>query len=275
MAALLCLQDRRYRWATVALAVGTVLKGFPILLLPLVVLAARREEQDAGGPTCVALFAAICAACLLPALLLDPGGTVGPLHFELARPLHIESLPGSLLWFLSSEGNHATARAAGATYVQFTYNSLNIWDGPQALLGSLFALAGLVGIVVAYRRAWHGQDSVGRSFVVLLLLLLAAGKVFSPQYLLWLLPVVAVVEGLRGRWLLPSLLTALIINYYYSVRLHDLPWTAGFIGSILLRNALIGGFALLYLLTPGDTMAHHWPTKPLWRYIWYDYLKAR
>ena len=274
MASLLCLQDRRYRWATVALAAGTVLKGFPILLFPLVLLAARREEQGRWRTDLVALFAAVCAACLLPALLLDPGGTVGPLHYELARPLHIESLPGGLLWFLSSAGDHPHVRLPGTTSVQFTYNSLNIWGGPQAAWGGTFLLAGLAGIAVAYRRAWRGEDTRGRSVVVLLLLLLAAGKVFSPQYLLWLLPAVAVVDGLRGRWLLLCLLTAVIIDYYFNSSLIALPWTAGFTGSILLRNALLLGFALLYLLTRGDTTARHWPTKPLWRYIWYDYLKA-
>ena len=209
------------------------------------------------------VFVGVCALCTLPALALDPSSLLGPLRFELERPLHIESLLGIVLWLCSG----AVMGPVGGAVAVFSYNSLNVVWGPQNILTALAAALGLLALVVAYVRAWRGLDSPARTTIVILVALIATGKVFSPQYLLWVLPVAALAEGLRLRWLLLAALTCVIIQSYYAVPLADLPGTPLFAGAIAVRDLLLCALAALYLLTPGDLAGRAWPNTAAWRLL--------
>jgi hypothetical protein len=257
----------RFRAAVVALAAATVLKAFAIVLLPLLLIAARRSEHGRWRLDLIALFVGICALILLPVAVVAPSALWSPLHFELARPLHIESLPGSLVWLASTVLLGPASGSAGGPSIVFSYRSLNVLGGPQTALSVLALLAGAAGILIAYRRAWRGQDSPARSVVVVLIVLLATGKVFSPQYLLWVLPVVAVAEGIRVRWLLIAALTCFIMYCYYTVPLSNLPLTPRFIAAIITRDLLLCALAVLYLVAPGDRVSGRWPNTPAWHWL--------
>lgn len=262
------LLARRDRWraATVLLAVGTLLKIVPIVLLPLLLIASRDGPRKRWRVDLIGLFVGTCLIVLLPILALNPDQALGPLRFLTTRPLQLESLPGMLLWLTGGIANadNSTGPLTGA-HVALSYNSLNVLGGAEAFWSTLSLLLGGAGLLAAYWRAWRGQDSLGRGTILVLLVLLGAGKTASPQYILWLLPTVAVVEGIRLRWIAIAALVWVIMNSYYTVALTALPWTASFVGAILLRNALLCGVALAYLLTPGDLIASGWPTTPLWR----------
>jgi len=262
---LMVLLVRRGRWraATVLLAVGTLLKIVPVVLLPLLLIAARGDSPKRWRVDLIGLFAGACLVVLLPTLALNPDQALGPLRFLTTRPLQLESLPGILLWLTGGIANTDGGPLTGA-HVALSYNSLNVIGGASAFWSTLSLVLGGAGLLAAYWRAWHGRDSLGRGTILVLLILLGAGKTASPQYILWLLPTVAVVEGLRLRWIAIAALVWVIMNSYYTVALTALPWTPSFVGAILVRNALLCGVALAYLLTPGDLIAPGWPT-PLWR----------
>jgi hypothetical protein len=273
--ALVSIDRGHLRAATLALAAGTLLKGFPIALFPLVLIAGKRGEQGSWRFDLVGIYIAICAAGFAPALLLNASGALAPVHYELARSLHIESVAGSLFWYASQNGLGSAPYTPGGPTVGTTY-SVDVLGGSQFAWELFFGIAGIAGVLYAYWRSWRGWDSAGRGFVVVLLCVLLAGKVFSTQYLLWILPVAAYVEGVRFRWLILCILTSAIIDSYYTrtVQLAALPMEQHFIGLIVVRNLLICGLTMLYLLTPGDRRARRWPTRPAWRYIWEDYLMA-
>jgi hypothetical protein len=86
-----------------------------------------------------------------------------------------------------------------------------------------------------------------------LLLFVATGKVFSPQYLIWLIPLLAYVGAFDRFWLLCwgaiSLLTTFIFAYLYS-RVADpllIPYIPGFVQTVSTRNALFVLLTLAYL----------------------------
>ena len=74
-----------------------LLKGFPVLLLPLLLIYARRKERR-WRLDCHILFVGLLLVVLLPALVLNPRGFWSPIPYALHRPLHIESLSAMLLW---------------------------------------------------------------------------------------------------------------------------------------------------------------------------------
>jgi uncharacterized membrane protein len=265
LASLWLAQRGRLAGATVALALATALKLLPVVLLPLLLIWCKRQEGGRWRLDLLALFAAIVLVCEAPALLLDPSALWSPLQYEFSRPLHIESLGGVLLWLSSNAGLGTAPNLTGGPYMVFSYNSLNVAGGTQAFWGAVPLALGLAAAALVYRRAWRGEDSLGRGYVLLLLAVIASGKVLSPQYLLWLLPAVALVEGPRLRWIALSCLFYFIMYCYNTIPLSLLPNSANFITAIVLRDLLLWGLVALYAATPGDRKAaQQWPARSLW-----------
>ncbi|GAC1429451.1 MAG: hypothetical protein NVSMB65_02810 [Chloroflexota bacterium] len=240
LGALVLAERRRVTLAYAVLAAATLLKLYPALLVPAL---AAHEWRVAGtrrwrGPV---LFAALVAAGLLPAALLAPASILQPFSYNAVRPPQIESVVGSLLML--------GGQAGGPLRPVFTFHSLNM-AGPPAPVAAWVATALLLyGLGVAYRRAWQGRDTLGRSFVVVVLVALCGGKVLSPQYLLWLFPLAAYVDGVRLRWALLALLTLAIYPHGYDLtrNLVRLPSYPEFTGAVLLRNTLLVALAVLSL----------------------------
>src|SRR5437879_12415363 len=79
-------------------------------------------------------------------------------------------------------------------------------------------------------------------------------KVFSPQYLIWVLPLVVEVEGIDILWLLICACTTLIypveyVNDRIFGTVGPLPYTNTMLGTIAVRNLLLI-FATLRALLP-------------------------
>jgi hypothetical protein len=84
----------------------------------------------------------------------------------------------------------------------------------------------------------------------MLLLLLSTAKVFSPQYLLWVIPVVSLVElkALKQRviFLFICILTSLIYPVFYLLFVNT-PLFYVFMLTVLLRNMLLVTFTISFL----------------------------
>jgi hypothetical protein len=240
LGALVAAERGRPLVAYLLLVAATLLKIYPGFLIPALALHQWRTEGKAPRRE-LAIAAIVLVAGFLPGALLNPGGFVGPLHYNALRPPQIESLAGALLWLAGA--------IAGGVRVRLTYHSVNVIGalaGPVAWLATLGLAAGLL---VAYRRAWLGRDGLGRSFMLVLLVTLCGSKLLSPQYLLWLFPLAAYAEGLRLRWLLVAALTLLIYPYGYGLdnSLIRLPTHPLFMGAILARDGLLAAITAFYL----------------------------
>ncbi|HEY7834975.1 MAG TPA: hypothetical protein VIG30_15475, partial [Ktedonobacterales bacterium] len=246
LAALWAAGRRRFALAYVLLAVGIPLKLYPAFLLPLVVLwhgcAAARAAERADGAMSVpapasrmtplarigwtpaslapallgALFClGIAAAGFVGAALLSGGAALSSLTYASARPIQVESTPATLLWLGSFLGFPARA--------DFSYGSNNI-TGPLADMLSSLALAALVaGCVWVYWRLARGRLTLGQAFVACLCVVLVTNKIFSAQYLIWVLPFIAAVEGADGfdlSWLMLCLLSAVDYPFLFHYQVH-------------------------------------------------------
>ena len=196
-------------WAAVAgravlawslLAAGVLLKLSPLLLAPALVLHLRaRGLAGARGPAAAGV---ILASGVVPFVLVAPDGIANMVRFHLERPLQIESTVAAYLLSL-----HALADIPLTVVSSFGSQGLAGPGIPLLTAASGAALVGLVGAVtIAYaarlREVSRDRDR-DRLFVTaaaaVLLAAMAAAKVFSPQFVIWLLPVAFLVTGRYGR----------------------------------------------------------------------------
>ncbi len=186
------------------------------------------------------------------ALINFQDAILSPLTYFLNRPPQIESLAGSLIWL----GGHF-----GAPYsLGFTFGSLNINSSLARLISPVDTLLTGLGLLAVYWLQWRRRIDFAQALVGLVCVLIVTGKVFSPQYLIWLIPLLAYIfaRGQTNRlwmlaWAAISLLTTFIYIFYYS-RLPD-PQTAvriiqtlpGFFELVALRNLLLAVTVLAYI----------------------------
>ena len=254
LAAWWAVRGRRFPPAYVLLAAGVLLKLYPALLLP--VVAIEQHRALAGGTSGrwrpvlagVALFGAVVGAGFLLAFLLQPSGWLGPFSYSARRPLQIESLPATLLW---ASGLAGFPVAPNRSF--HSYNLVGPLGGP---LGAAAQAATVLGLLWTYWRQATGRLGFGRAFVVCLLVVICTGRVFSPQYLIWVLPFIALVErDYDPLWLLVCALTTIVFPFAYRL----VPpagsgpppgFPALLLGLIALRNTILVAAAVRFLRRP-------------------------
>lgn len=268
----LAAERGRWRTAYVALALGTLLKLYPIVMLPALFLAEQRagpakidlmdesswltrawtEVKHWRWSNCL-LFAGLLLAVMGGFALLNvQDAIISPLQYFLARPVQVESLAGSVTWLAGHFGIPYT--------ISFTFGSLNLESGLSRLLSPPGTLLMLAGILFLLWLQWRRRIDLIQAMVGLVCLLMVTGKVFSPQYLIWLIPLLAYLfaSGRTNRtwmcwWAAILLLTTCIYIFYYS-HLVDPRLDAqiaqtlpGFFELILLRNLLLLGATIVFL----------------------------
>jgi hypothetical protein len=235
----------RFRLAYLVLALGTLLKLYPLLLLPVVVIEQWRRESGGAPrlplprPVLLGLgqFWVVVAGGLAVAALMDPGGWLAFLAWNGRRPLQVESVPASLLW-LSGLAGLPTAPDRSFN----SYNLVGLLGGGLSVLADL-ALT-LACLWVCWRQL-QGRIAFARALTLCTLVILCTNRVFSPQYLIWALPLVAITEGDYDLlWLVVCALTTLIFPFTYDLTdLHGHPvphaYPAYFPALIAVRNGVL------------------------------------
>jgi hypothetical protein len=238
----------RQRWGAAAalIAIGFLLKLYPIVLLPLLVIEQRRIQGRLSWRP-IAMFVAIAGSGMLIAAALNPAGWWSPFAYALRRPPQVESIEASLLWLASGLGVAAQANES--------FHSRNIVSDLAPPLSALGFATMVLGNGWIYLRHLQGRLSFRRAILACLLITMLASKVLSPQYLIWVLPLVAIVEGLTWRWLLICALTSAIYPFLYMSNLLSFGATSAgtygplFAGMIVLRNGLMV-YALVMVIRP-------------------------
>jgi hypothetical protein len=200
----------RGRLGISALVLGTAFaaKLWPAVLVPVALVWLVRTRGPRAAAGWAAGAAATAAAWFVPFLILSPGGTVHSFHVQVARPLQLESLGGAILIALH--------RAAGTT-LQLTssYGSQNLTGTGAHALAIATTIAGVAALAAACIVFALGPATVER-FVTYaaasIVAVVAFGKVFSPQYMIWLIPVVVLVPSLRGAAASVLLFAALVLT---------------------------------------------------------------
>jgi uncharacterized membrane protein len=186
------LLDRQITLAAFVLGLGFSLKLTPVVLLPFVLLFVLKQPRRFILAMLAFTFSAV--APFVPYLFMSPAGVEHVFLYHLDRPLQIESVLGAPLLI---------AKALGLTQqvaVGYGYGSHYIEANGAHLLASLSGPLSLLAVLVTYALIWRRRETImsERRYVPLAVFALTVaimvfGKVFSPQYVIWLLPALALV----------------------------------------------------------------------------------
>lgn len=272
---LLCvIAAERKRWtlAYVALAFGVLLKLYPLLLLPSLFIAEQQIHGRLQIPAKLLTFKhlqrQLCQALLSVtqwqwknsliflsiilgvtgafAFLNFQGAVINPFSYFTQRPIQIEAVGSTLLWLASGLGVPME--------VINTFGSLNLLSPLGGIVVFVSASFFVLGYLYSLWLQWRGKLDITQVTIALLLVFIATGKVFSPQYLIWLMPLLAYAGAFDAFWLLfwgvVSLLTTFIYAYLYAhlatpELIHYIP---GFFETISVRNLFFVIITLAYLL---------------------------
>jgi len=245
------LYDRPYL-AAIALGVAIAAKLYPAVLVPLAVAFVWRRRGRRQATAALALTAAVVAAVFIPFLAVAPGDVGSSLRLQLGRGLEVESA-GSVGLVAAS---HVLRRlddlglpvGSLELYAQGNRSGLRTQElhgpgtRPIAFSLSVLRAAMLVMLWVAFARGPATGDRLVRYSAATLVATVALSQVISPEYMMWLLPVVPLVWGRRGLVATGLFAAAVVVTHVWYPRLFDVfvdDLSAGPTGVLLVRDLLL------------------------------------
>lgn len=193
MLALLSALAGRPVLAGVWIGLGGAAKLYPIVLLPIFCAYYFAGKARGALARLVLGCAAAIAAIALPFLLIDPPGLLAFLSYHELRGIQLESLPSGVILL---------AQALGLARVElvFNYGALHLVSplADAALRWQPLVLILVFGVVYAsglgrFRHEFATSGAVADASLaayatMALLAFIVTNKVFSAQYIIWLLP---------------------------------------------------------------------------------------
>ena len=215
----------RWRLMWSLLATATLLKLVPLALIPVLIVWQRHRTGARAAWAGLAGSLIAIALAMAPFIVLSPSGTWDLVRYHLDRPLQLEAVGAAYLL-----GLHALADIPITVESSFGSQGL-AGTGPAVIAGISTAI--LIAILAAV--AWtlwlllHRARVPGDARLMVaasaatIVGLLVGGKVLSPQFLVWLLPVGFLVAGRYGPAAAALTGAALLLTFaYFPSRYWDL-----------------------------------------------------
>lgn len=212
------------QWAAFLLGIATTIKIYPILIAPYYLLV---EYKKGRQKTVIYMIACYISGILLPVIvfyLLSPTITsiTEPLVINAIKPVHVESIWGSLLTLSSLIFNGHWARGLGANGIfginpNYIYLPLSFYNYFWILPVSLFYL-------FIYKNSKnHFQTEI--VFLIVLLFEIFS-KILTGQYLFWFLLILPLIKFKRKiNVIYTTVLGSLIVlltQYIYPLHYNEL-----------------------------------------------------
>ncbi len=249
--------NHKTSWAL--LAIGVMTKIYPIVIAPLYLLYYRRNHKNNKQLlTGIGTFALTTAVIVIPALLISPEGFWQSFTYHAERPLQIESTYSSALLLGQLLGFTSVA-------TEFSFGSQNVVSPLATFLAKVSPLVMLLSLLGVYWFFNKAQREAGTTrgmnypipqsetvriisySLIAILVFMITSKVLSPQFIIWLFPLIPLVSG-RWRntpWLMfvmIGFMTYFVYPKYYGGIIEGHPLI---IGMLFLRNASLVFLAFL------------------------------
>ena len=236
-------------------AAGAAAKVYPVLLIPIALYELWRRGRWRAVAKGAAAALAVLAAAVGPFLILAPHGIYWALNREQVRPLEVESIgAGFFMLAHAITGAHVHIVLSGG-------GSHGIAGGTARAVSTALTVgmaAALVAVYVRYFRSRHTTEDLLVACATVVVVYIVFSKVFSPQYLLWLVPLVPLLGGRRG--LRASVLLLVILGvtqilepYRYAQYFRQSTTWIPYV--VFFRNMLVVGLLVL-LLWPQRSKGH-------------------
>jgi uncharacterized membrane protein len=252
--ALAAVVTERLRLGSVLLGLAIAAKLYPAVLLPLVVIYVWKRRGRRLALTCLALTAATVLVVFLPFVVLAPAGVWHSLTDQLSRPLQIESLGASLL----VAANHAWGLGIHQVTSHGSQNLAGQAPDVAAAVTTVLQVCALIAVWIFFARTRPTRGALIRAVAAAIAVFIAFGKVLSPQFLIWLIPVVPLVRGRRGLAAAGLLLLALVLTqlwfpFRYWDYVNEFDVTTSWL--VFCRNVVLVALAALLLLPDRESDA--------------------
>jgi uncharacterized membrane protein len=244
--ALAALLHDRHRVGFGLLGAAIAVKLYPAVLVPLAVAYVWRRDGRREALVGVGVLAGVLALAVVPFLAVAPGGLADSVGHQLSRPLQIESL-GSALYLAAHHlvGLDVEMRSG--------HGSQNLHATGTAVTAFLLTVLQLAALAWTWLRRPSSPEELVRWSATALVAVVALGKVFSPQFLVWLVPAVPLVAGRRGVRASLLLCAALVVTQlWFPYRYWDLARDLELLPSLLVlaRDLLLVGLLVVLLRSP-------------------------
>lgn len=245
IAALLC---EKRTIAAVLLASAISAKLWPAVIAPIAIAWIWQNHGPRAVIRWTSWLVGTLAVIFLPFFVLAPGATAAPIRNQFDRPLQIESLGAAVLMV-------AHHLAHMALTFNSDYASVNI-SGSTAhaveLLTSVLEAASVALVWILFARGPATRERLVHYSAAAVACFVAFGKVLSPQFVIWLIPLVALVRGRVGvvaGGVLAAVL-ALTQSWFprHYVQLQELAPTQ--VWELLARDACLVALASLLVVRP-------------------------
>ncbi|GAA2179555.1 glycosyltransferase family 87 protein [Brooklawnia cerclae] len=195
-ASLLLLLRRRWSASGALAGAGAAIKLWPALLWPALCGGTWRHKLRAS----LGFWVTGGALALVSLLWAGWDRLISPLTWQSGRGLQVESIWASVPMLLRATGLFDYAVTI-SRYQAFEIYGLSVpfWEATS----SIATIVGMVAIAIAYLAWWrrgHGRAMEAAALMLLVILvMIATNKTFSPQYMIWLGGPQAAAYAILGR----------------------------------------------------------------------------
>ena len=223
------LRDRhRIGWAMIGAAFAA--KLFAAVLVPLALVWTLRRRGKNELARVLAVCISVVAIAFVPFAALAPHGLASAIRGQITRPLQIETLAASFLMTFE----HPQIMSSHGSKSLPNHNGL-------ATATTILMLALLLALWIGFVRGPMEPERFTRYAAACVCVFVAFGKILSPQFLVWLVPLVPLTQGRRGL-AATGLLTAALINtqvWFPGRYFNDYVYVPNLAWLVLVRNLLL------------------------------------
>jgi hypothetical protein len=161
----------------------------------------------------------VVALVFLPFVVLAPGGVWDSLWNQVSRPLQIESLGAGFLLV----AHHVFGTGVAVESGHGSQNLAGTAPDTLAVGQTVLQAAALLATWILFARGPATPSRLLLASAAALVAFVSLGKVLSPQFLIWLIPVIPLVAGRRGLAAATLLTAALVLTQlWFPYRYWDL-----------------------------------------------------
>jgi Glycosyltransferase family 87 len=218
------------------IGVAFAAKLYAAALLPLLALWLWRRRRPLAAPFLA--FAATAVVLIGPFAVVGWDGLLDSVEAQGGRALQIESLGGAVLLAAHRLGVYDAEVVTGSTAALSRDLSGELPD-VLAAATTVVQLAALALVAVLFARGRPDGERLVIGTAATLAGFLAFARFISPQYLVWLIPVVPLVAGLPGAIATALLGGALLLGRLWFFHYRELFALEGIAWLVVLRDLLL------------------------------------
>jgi uncharacterized membrane protein len=218
-------------------------KVYPVVLIPPAAIFVWRVRGRVFALRGLTAFAAVAVLFLAPFLVLAPHGLAESFRAQAARSLQVESLAGSVLAAADRAGIYS-ATVVHRTGHAISYDVVGSLPETLAVLSSIAQALAVIAVAWLYLRGRDDPRRLALAFAAAIAGFLACTRFFSPQYLVWLLPFVPLLEP--AAWVVTA--TALVLAQVWFFHYRDVFALGGYVWLVLVRDLLVLALFVLVLV---------------------------